>query len=156
MKIEELIPQMRLGAKVVCKSQPDLDYMYFIENNSAIPYTGFIAVVKGVEWESAINGAAMIADDWELYEGIKTYLIYNPNNNLYQIGKSKNPSKSVSLLRYIESSNLEILYVVHEDLESELRNKFAIHCHAGEWFTDEGSSMQAYFKEMSEKAISND
>ena len=84
-------------------------------------------------------------------KSIKTYLAYNPNNNLYKIGKSKNPSKSVSLLRYIEGGNLEILYVVNEDLESELHKIFAIHCHAGEWFTDEGGSMQDYFKAKSEQ-----
>lgn len=106
--------------------------------------------------DAALFSRSMQRDMEAKAKSVKTYLVYNPNNNLYKIGVSENPSKSVSLLRYIEGSNLEILYVVNEDLESDLRKRFAIHCHAGEWFTDEGGSMQAYFKEMSEKVISND
>lgn len=78
MKIEELMPQMRAGKKVKCKSIPDLDYLCFVEGDMAADryelgsselYTGFIIMVKGVEWESGINGAIMMADDWELFNG---------------------------------------------------------------------------------------
>lgn len=111
---------------------------------------------KFTKKDADLFGCSMQRDMEAKAKSVKTYLAYNPDNNLYKIGKSENPSKSVSLLRYIEGSNLEILYVINEDLESDLRKRFAIHCHAGEWFTDEGGSMQTYFKKMSEKAISND
>ena len=78
MKIEELMPKIREGAKVTSKSIADLDFMYFVVNDiasdryefgSAEPYTGFIAVIKGDEYEYGIDGAAMIVDDWEMSNG---------------------------------------------------------------------------------------
>ena len=78
MKIEELMSQIRAGKKVKCNSIPDLDYLCFVEDEKGSDrhefggselYTGFIIMVNGVEWESSINGAIMIADDWELCDG---------------------------------------------------------------------------------------
>lgn len=100
--------------------------------------------LKELEIQSYLNTARKLES--LVSSIVKTYLVYNPNNNLYKIGVSENPSKSVSLLRYIEGSNLEMLYVVNEDLESELRRRFSIQHHASDWFTDDGGSMQAYFK----------
>lgn len=103
--------------------------------------------LKELEIQSYLNTARKLES--LVSRIIKTYLVYNPNNNLYKIGVSENPSKSVSSLRYIEGSNLEILYIVNEDLESELRRRFSIQHHASDWFTDDGGSMQAYFKNKS-------
>jgi hypothetical protein len=77
MKIEELMPQIRAGKKVTCKSRSDIDCFYFVvgdiaadryEFGSDEPYTGFILVSGGNEWQSDINGAIMMIDDWELYD----------------------------------------------------------------------------------------
>lgn len=77
MKIEELMPQIRAGKKVTCKSRPEIDYFYFVvgdiaadryEYGSDEPYTGFCISVKGTEYLSDINGAIMMIDDWELYD----------------------------------------------------------------------------------------
>ncbi len=76
MKIEELMPQIRAGKKVTCKSRPELDYFYFVEDAADMGnfevvegnYTGFIIKVNGTEWWSNIDGVIMMIDDWELYD----------------------------------------------------------------------------------------
>lgn len=76
----------------------------------------------------------------------KTYLMHNPNSDLYKIGKSINPEKRVIEIQGLAGNPLSLLYVVDKDVESELHEKFATQCHYSEWFTDEGGSIQAYFK----------
>lgn len=76
MKIEELMPELRAGQKVRCKSRPEIDYFYFVEDAVDMGnfeelegnYTGFTISVNGTEWQSAIDGAIMMVDDWELYD----------------------------------------------------------------------------------------
>lgn len=77
---------------------------------------------------------------------IKTYLVHNPNSGLYKIGKSINPKKRVVEIQGMAGNPLNLLYVIHSDVERELHTKFATQCHYNEWFTDEGGSIQAYFK----------
>lgn len=77
---------------------------------------------------------------------IKTYLVHNPNSGLYKIGKSINPKKRVVEIQGMAGNRLKLLYVIHNDVERELHTKFATQCHYSEWFTDEGGSIQAYFK----------
>lgn len=77
---------------------------------------------------------------------IKTYLVHNPNSGLYKIGKSINPEKRVIDIQGMAGNPLKLLYVIHSDVERELHTKFATQCHYSEWFTDEGGSIQAYFK----------
>ncbi|WP_440464372.1 GIY-YIG nuclease family protein [Psychrobacter sp. ASPA161_6] len=77
---------------------------------------------------------------------IKTYLVHNPNSNLYKIGKSINPEKRVVDIQGMAGNPLKLLYVIHSDVERELHTKFATQCHYSEWFTDEGGSIQAYFR----------
>lgn len=77
---------------------------------------------------------------------IKTYLVHNPNSGLYKIGKSINPEKRVVEIQGMAGNRLKLLYVINNDVERELHMKFATQCHYSEWFTDEGGSIQAYFK----------
>lgn len=77
---------------------------------------------------------------------IKTYLMHNPNSNLYKIGKSIDPEKRVVDIQGMAGNPLRLLYVIHSDVERELHTKFATQCHYSEWFTDEGGSIQTYFK----------
>lgn len=77
---------------------------------------------------------------------IKTYLVHNPNSNLYKIGKSINPEKRVIEIQGMAGNPLKLLYVIHSDVEHELHMKFATQNHYSEWFTDEGGSIQAYFE----------
>lgn len=77
---------------------------------------------------------------------IKTYLMHNPNSGLYKIGKSINPEKRVIEIQGMAGNPLDLLYVIHSDVEHELHMKFATQNHYSEWFTDEGGSIQAYFK----------
>ncbi len=77
---------------------------------------------------------------------IKTYLLYNPNSGLYKIGKSINPEKRAVEIQGMAGSSLKLLYVIPRNVEHELHMKFATQNHYSEWFTDEGGSIQAYFK----------
>ena len=77
---------------------------------------------------------------------VKTYLLYNPNSSLYKIGKSIDPEKRVIDIQGMAGNPLKLLYVIHSDVERELHTKFATQCHYSEWLTDEGGSIQAYFK----------
>lgn len=74
MRIEELMPQIRAGKKVRCKSWSKGDFMHFVENMpspSAMDehgaYTGFIAMSSGTEYIFGLSGEDMMGDDWELY-----------------------------------------------------------------------------------------
>ena len=77
---------------------------------------------------------------------IKTYLMHNPNSGLYKIGKSINPERRAVEIQGMAGNPLDLLYVIHGDVEHELHTKFATQNHYSEWFTDEGGSIQAYFK----------
>lgn len=77
---------------------------------------------------------------------VKTYLMYNPKSKLYKIGKSISPEKRVVEIQGMAGNRLKLLYVIHRNVEHELHMKFATQCHYSEWFTDEGGSIQAYFK----------
>lgn len=77
---------------------------------------------------------------------IKTYLMHNPNSNLYKIGKSTNPEKRLIDIQGMAGNPLNLIYVIDRDVESELHTMFATQCHYSEWFTDEDGSIQAYFK----------
>ena len=76
MKIEEIMPQLRAGKKVKCNSRPEIDYFYYVEDAVGMGnfeelegnYTGFMISVNGHEWQSDINGAIMMIEDWELYD----------------------------------------------------------------------------------------
>lgn len=82
----------------------------------------------------------------KMVDATKTYLMHNPNNNLYKIGKSTNPRKRLKDMQGIVGNPLELLYVIDGDIEHELHRQFAIYNHFSEWFTDDGGSIQAYFK----------
>ncbi len=77
---------------------------------------------------------------------VKTYLMYNPKSKLYKIGKSINPRKRLIEIQGMAGNPLRLLYVIPRNVEYELHTKFAVQCHYSEWFTDEGGSIQAYFK----------
>lgn len=77
---------------------------------------------------------------------VKTYLMYNPKSKLYKIGKSINPRKRLIEIQGMAGNQLRLLYVIPRNVEHELHTKFATQCHYSEWFTDEGGSIQAYFK----------
>ncbi len=77
---------------------------------------------------------------------VMTYLMYNPKSKLYKIGKSINPRKRLIEIQGMAGNQLRLLYVIPRNVEHELHTKFATQCHYSEWFTDEGGSIQAYFK----------
>lgn len=86
---------------------------------------------------------------------IKTYLLYNPANDLYKIGKSINPDQRAINIQSMAGNPLKILYVIHENVEHELHKKFATQNHYGEWFTDESGSIRDYFKQHSKLRLVN-
>lgn len=76
MKIEELMPQIRAGAKVRLPTWPKSEYMYYVvdfiatencEFGGFVPYTGFLHYSKCIFWIIEMRGDLTQRDDWELY-----------------------------------------------------------------------------------------
>lgn len=66
--------------------------------------------------------------------GYYTYLIYNPSNDLYKIGKTKDIGKRISQLKLETNNNLELIGFLAEDIESLLHIKYNNFRKYGEWF----------------------
>lgn len=63
-----------------------------------------------------------------------TYIIFNPSNNLYKIGKSKNVFKRFESLKSEFNHDLQFVGFCENDFESELHFEYKLHRVFGEWF----------------------
>lgn len=63
-----------------------------------------------------------------------TYIIYNPDNELYKIGRSKNVFNRFLQLKSDFSPKLELIAYLDKDIESELIFKLREYNSFGEWF----------------------
>jgi hypothetical protein len=63
-----------------------------------------------------------------------TYIIYNPNNELYKIGMSKNVYNRLSQLKNEVAPNIELIAYCEKDYESEIHFKYRDKRKFGEWF----------------------
>lgn len=63
-----------------------------------------------------------------------TYIIYNPLNDLYKIGRSKNVYKRFINLKQEYSKDLQLLVYNEKDYESEIHFKYRELRNFGEWF----------------------
>lgn len=64
-----------------------------------------------------------------------TYIIYNPDNKLYKIGRSSNVFDRLNTLRNEISSNLEIVGYIDHDIEGKLHKEYVKKREFGEWFS---------------------
>jgi len=64
---------------------------------------------------------------------IKTYIIYDSKNELYKIGKSKNPKRRLNALS-ASNLNLILILVCDKNIESELHEYFSNKRRLREWF----------------------
>jgi hypothetical protein len=64
-----------------------------------------------------------------------TYIIYNPNNELYKIGMSKNVYNRFSQLKNEVAPNIELIAYCENDYESEIHFKYKEKRRFGEWFS---------------------
>ena len=63
-----------------------------------------------------------------------TYIIYNPNNDLYKIGMSKNVYNRFYQLKKEVASNIELIAYSEINYESEIHFKYKEKRQFGEWF----------------------
>jgi hypothetical protein len=63
-----------------------------------------------------------------------TYIIYNPENRLYKIGRSANVFDRLNSLRNEISSKLELIFFIDNDIECFLHKEYVKVRVFGEWF----------------------
>lgn len=81
-------------------------------------------------------------------EVIKTYIIRNNTNGLIKIGQSRDVEQRVRSLSTMAGSELEILCVIDENIESELHRKFSSYRTTGEWFDDRDEQIMTYINQL--------
>jgi len=81
-------------------------------------------------------------------EVIKTYIIRNNTNGLIKIGQSRDVEQRVRSLSTMAGSELEILCVIDENIESELHRKFSSYRTTGEWFDDKDEQIMTYINQL--------
>ena len=62
-----------------------------------------------------------------------TYVMYNPINDLYKIGKSKNVFIREKILK-CAAPEIKLILSCEDDIEAELHDEFAAKRRRGEWF----------------------
>jgi len=65
---------------------------------------------------------------------VKTYVLYNPSNKLYKIGKSIDVDKRKLQIKLGSGSELDIVVVIDNNVESELHRELKDCRVHGEWF----------------------
>ena len=128
---------------------------------------GYLNVVRGlfekyIYCQVVIDGALLLLRDAEVLAYLdfhnevmkqrnpseqKTYFFQNPLTKLIKIGKSNNIEKRKKMIEIGTGAELEILYVVDENIEGKLHRKFKEYRVHGEWFDDKDGLIQQFINE---------
>ena len=68
-------------------------------------------------------------------EQASTYIVFNPDNNLYKIGRSKNIIKRIESLKITISNNIKFIAFKETDIEAEIHFDYHEKRMFGEWFS---------------------
>ena len=117
-----------------------LEFFYYLRNVLSNKHVGhFAKAFYNTKFQANLNNIKVIkkygvkSKRRKIYNNISTYIIKDSTNNMYKIGKSKNPRVRESTLQS-EKPTLNIVKVFNKDIEKKLHADYKEYRIRGEWF----------------------